>query len=137
MLCAHSSFLYWMNNLLISTSTMSFLFKNYSLVEAMICWLYAVRLSSSCETQVILIEIVWINKIHTQQPLREIKHWKWLVSMKIKDTSLFHNNLQFHNIPYFTNLSLFMGKIQNPWFQPIIFQPCWLTCFVPGASHNR
>ena len=29
-LCAHSSFLYWMNNLLISTSTMSFLFQSYS-----------------------------------------------------------------------------------------------------------
>ena len=69
-LCAHSSFLYWMNNLLISTSTMSFLFQNYSLVEAMICWLDAVRLSSSCETQVILIEMVWINKIHTNTTQR-------------------------------------------------------------------
>ena len=130
-LCAHSSFLYWMNNLLISTSTMSFLFQNYSLVEAMICWLDAVRLSSSCETQVILIEMVWINKIHTQTPLREIKHWKRLVSMKIKDTSLFHNN------PLFYQPLLFMGKIQNPWFQPIMFQPCWLTCFFPGATTDK
>ena len=131
MLCAHSSFLYWTNNLLISASTMSFLFKNYLLVEAMICWLYAVRLSSSCETQVILIEMVWINKIHTQQPLREIKHWKWLVSMKIKDTSFFHNK------PLFYKPLPFYGKNSKSLIPAHYVPTLLIDMFFSGASHNR
>ena len=130
-LCAHSSFLYWMNNLLISTSTMSFLFQNYSLVEAMICWLDAVRLSSSCETQVILIEMVWINKIHTQTPLREIKHWKRLVSMKIKIPPFFITT------PYFTNLSFLWEKFKIPDSSPLCSNLVDWHVFFQGPQQIR
>ena len=85
---------------------MSFLFKNYSLVKVMYLLIRDVRLGSSCETHT-----------HMHQKLRERLHWKGLVSMKINDTppSLFFDN----NPTYFTNLPIFMKKMETPPFSKI------------------
>ena len=44
---------------------MTLLLKNYSLVEVMYLLISVIRLSSSGETQRILIEMGLINKVHT------------------------------------------------------------------------
>ena len=88
-----------MKNLL---STMSLFFKNYSLVEIMYLLIRFIKIKF----------FPWntknsdrngINKQNTQahQTLGKWWLWKRLASMKISDTS------------YFTNPSLFMGKIQS------------------------
>ena len=77
--CAHNSspVLHWLNNLLkqkftLQMFTMSFLFKNYSLVEVIyICLLDSARLSSSSETQRIPMEMVYMSKTHTYHT-----HWE-------------------------------------------------------------
>ena len=69
-------------------------------------------LSSSCETQIILIEMVQIIKKHTQKKkLRERQHWKGLVSLKISNIPPFLKQPR-----YFINLCLFMRKIWTPHF---------------------
>ena len=62
-------------------------------------------LNLSCETQKILIEIAFISKICTSNRERKTT-LEELVSVKIRYTPHF-----FRTIPYFTNPSLFMGKI--------------------------
>ena len=54
--------------------------------------------------------MVQINKTHIHETLRERKHWKGLVSIKIRDTPFFTKKP-----PYFTNPSLY-GKNLNPTF---------------------
>ena len=62
LLCAHSSYLYfikWIMHWYQQFTFHNFFFINYSLVKVIyICWLDAIRLSSSCEAKIILIEMV-------------------------------------------------------------------------------
>ena len=74
-----------------------FTFHNFYFVQELftckshICWLDAITIRSSCETQIILIQMVQINKTHTytHQTLRERWHWKGLVSIKASDNRPF------------------------------------------------
>ena len=94
-----------------------FFFKNYSLVEV-------IHLLIRCNKTKFLLQNTnntdrnSVNKqnTHTYHTLREWWHWKGLVNMKIIDTHLFLNT------PYFTNLSLFMGKNMKPLFQQNFFE---------------
>ena len=54
------SLLHWMNNSLIpkNFSTIPFSVQKLFTYKSHICWLDAIRLGSSCETQTVLIEIV-------------------------------------------------------------------------------
>ena len=62
LICAHSSHLCyiewiirWYQKFTLQSSTMSLLFKNYSLVKVIyLCWLDSIRLSSSHETQILM-----------------------------------------------------------------------------------
>ena len=62
---------------------MSFLFKNYSIVKVT----DAIRLGSSCKTNNTDRNGINNQNTHTHLTLRERKHLKGLVSMKIEDTS--------------------------------------------------
>ena len=70
-------------------STMSLLFKNYALVEVVYLLIKFNKSSSSCETQTVLMEMVYINKIHTHTDHSERHHWKGFVSMKTCETHPF------------------------------------------------
>ena len=87
------SVLYWMNNSLISNIyfPQCLLFSRIThLRRSYICWLDSMRLTSSRETQKILIEMVLTNKTHTHTRARTSVWWKIrLVSMKINDTLFF------------------------------------------------
>ena len=95
MLCTHSSYLYYVkrNNSLRSKIYLpvSFLFKNNSLVKVILyliirCYKTGFFLWNADKT-----DINGVNKqnTHTKQTLKERQRWKRLVSMKIRDTSLF------------------------------------------------
>ena len=67
-LCAHSSYLYCTER--IFHWYQKFIFYNVFSIQKLftckshICWLDAIKLDSSCETQIILIETVQINKTY-------------------------------------------------------------------------
>ena len=99
---------------------------NKSLISKICCWLDAIRLSSSCETQIILIEMVWINETHTYTHTHTHTHThtpntKHLERKITLERVGYYENKWYHpflkNKPTnFTNLSIFMGKIWNPSF---------------------
>ena len=122
---------------------MSFLFKYYSLVKVMYL------LISCCKTRFFLWSTNNTNRngvnirnkhIHTRihQTLRERKHWKGLVSMKLSDTPPWKKNN--NNSTYITNPSIFMGKIwtETDWTEPSNFGSCSIEkSFLPSCFEIR
>ena len=77
--------------------TLSFLYKNYSLVEV-ICWLNLIKQSSFRETQRIMIEMVCINKTQKHGPNTQRK-------ITLEKVSYYEN--KFKTTPSTNNYALF------------------------------
>ena len=101
---------------------------NKSLISKICSWLDAIRLSSSSETQIILIEMVWINETHTHTHTHthtphtthhtpHTKHLEWKITLERVGYENKWYHLFLKNKPTnFTNPSIFMAKIWNPPF---------------------
>ena len=101
------------------SSTMSLLFKSYSLVEV-ICWLVSIKLSFLGQKQRIMIEIIWINRTHMCTVITQRKSEKLCmrikfesVSMKISDVLVLTSTTTTIS---FVRPSRFMHKVGNPPF---------------------
>ena len=98
------STLHWMNNSMISKLYFP---QRLFICKSNISVIRCNKLSSSCETQIILIEMIYINKPHTYIATTQ---QKVTLEREIKIS----NTPFFKTTPYFTNPSLFMQKIWNP-----------------------
>ena len=93
LLCAHSSYVYYNEWIIHWYQKFTFFSKVFSFqklftCKSHVCWLDAIKLGS-CQTQIILIEMVETNSTHTHTINTHRKITLEKVSMKISDTPLF------------------------------------------------
>ena len=118
------SLLHWMNNSLISKIYFPqclFFSKIIHLLKSYISWLDAVRLRYSCKTQIILIEMVQINKTY-----RHTKHLQITLEEGLEVLSFREMKRKALILPDVSSLSLIQtfNNIVN-----IIVNALWKSCW--------